>query len=107
VRPVLLLNTNSGTRCTFHSRVSLSKALMMPSRFQKLAIEPERIQAMQAAFYKACAVLGLSPAPDRLTEILVTKIVDLCLAGEFDSDRLSEIVVAYFRAGEPGEPGNG
>jgi hypothetical protein len=43
--------------------------------------------------------LGLSPAPDRLTEILVTKIIDLCLPGEFDSDRLSEIVVAYFRAG--------
>jgi hypothetical protein len=79
----------------------------MPSRFQKLAIEPERIQAMRAAFYKACAVLGLSPAPDRLTEILVTKIIDLCLAGECDSDRLSEIVVAYFRAGEPTESGNG
>jgi hypothetical protein len=76
----------------------------MPSRFQKLPIEPERIQAMQAAFYKACAVLALSPAPDRLTEILVTKIIDLSLAGECDSDRLSEIVVAYFRAGEPGRP---
>jgi hypothetical protein len=56
---------------------------------------------MQAAFYKACAVLGLSPTPDRLTEILVTKIIDLCLAGECDFDRLSEIVVAYFRTGEP------
>jgi hypothetical protein len=55
VRAVLLLNTNSGTRYTFHGGVSLSKA-MRPSRFQKF--EPERIQAMRAAFYKACAVLG-------------------------------------------------
>jgi hypothetical protein len=62
---------------------------------------------MRAAFNKACAELGLSPTPDRLTEILVTKIIDLCLAGECDSDRLSEIVVAYFRAGEPGAPASG
>jgi hypothetical protein len=79
----------------------------MPSRFHKLAIEPERIRAMRAAFNKACAELGLSPTSDRLTEILVTKIIDLCLAGECDSDRLSEIVVAYFRAGEPGELASG
>jgi hypothetical protein len=37
----------------------------------------------------------------------VTKIIDLGLAGECDSDRLSEIVVAYYRAGEPRESGNG
>jgi hypothetical protein len=89
---VLLLNTYSGTRCTFHSGVSLSKALM-PSRFQKLAIEPERIQAMRAAFNKACAELGLSPTPDRLTEIVVTKII-LCLSP-------SEIVVRLEMAEEP------
>jgi hypothetical protein len=34
----------------------------------------------------------------------MTKIIDLCPAGECDSDRLSEIVVAYFRAGELGRP---
>jgi hypothetical protein len=45
---------------------------LMPSRFEKLAIEPERVQAMKAAFHKACAELGLSPTPDRLTDILVT-----------------------------------
>jgi hypothetical protein len=55
---------------------------------------------MQAAFRKACAVLALSPTTDRLTEIVVTKIIDLCLSP-------SEIVVGYFRAGEPGEAGNG
>jgi hypothetical protein len=78
----------------------------MPWRFEKLAIEPERIRAMHAVFYKACAELGLSPTPDRITEILVTKIIDLCTAGECDPDRLSEIVVAYFRAREAKDPGD-
>lgn len=73
----------------------------MPSRFRKLAIEPER-QAMQTAFYRTCAELGLPPTPDRPTEILVTKTIDLCAAGERDPNRLCEIVVAYFRAEEPG-----
>jgi hypothetical protein len=76
----------------------------MPSRFEKLGIEPERVQAMQAAFYKACAELGLSPTPDRLADILVTTIIDLCMAGERDPDRLCEIVVAYFHAAEPQGP---
>jgi hypothetical protein len=75
---------------------------LMPSRFRKLAIEPERIQAMQIAFYRARAELGLPPTPDRTIEILVTKTIDLCAAGERDPDRLCEIVVAYFRAEEPG-----
>jgi hypothetical protein len=73
----------------------------MPSRFEKLAIQPERIRAMQAAYYKACAELGLSPTSDRLTEILVTKIIDLCAAGECDPNLLCETVVAFFRAAEP------
>jgi hypothetical protein len=77
----------------------------MPSRFEKLEIEPERVQVMKTAFYKACAELGLSPTPDRLTDILVTKIIDLCMAGERDPDRLSEIVVAYFQAAERKGPG--
>jgi hypothetical protein len=69
----------------------------MPWRFDRLAIEPERIQAMQAAYYKACAQLGRSPTSDPTT-ILVTKIIDLCTAGECDPDRLCELVVAYFSA---------
>jgi hypothetical protein len=70
----------------------------MPWRFDKLAIEPERIRAMQVAYYKACEQLGLSPTSDRVTAILVTKIIDLCTAGESDPDRLCQLVVAYFRA---------
>jgi hypothetical protein len=45
----------------------------MPSRFEKLEVGPERVQVMKNAFYKACAQLGLSPTPDRFTDILVTK----------------------------------
>ncbi len=73
----------------------------MPWRFDKLAIEPERIRAMQAAYYKACEQLGLSPNSDPITAILVTKIIDLCTAGESDPDRLCQLVVAYFRAEPP------
>ena len=53
---------------------------------------------MQAAYYKACEQLGLSPTSDQVTAALVTKIVDLCTAGESDPDRLCQSVVAYFRA---------
>jgi hypothetical protein len=70
----------------------------MPWRFDKLAIDPERIGAMQVAYYKACAQLGLSPTSDPITEILVTKIIELCTSGECEPDRLCEGVVAYFRA---------
>jgi hypothetical protein len=104
MRAVLLLNTNSGTRYTFHGGVSLSKA-MRPSRFQKF--EPERHPGPAGCLLKGVCGAGLLPTPDPLTEILVTKIIDLCLAGECDSDRLCESVLAYFRAGEPTESGNG
>jgi hypothetical protein len=70
----------------------------MPRRFDNSAIEPERIRTMQAAYYKACAQLGLSPAPDSMTEILVTKIVDLGAAGDVDPDRLCQLALAHFSA---------
>jgi hypothetical protein len=78
----------------------------MPSRFEKLEVGPERVQVMRIAFYKACAQLGLSPTPDRFTDILVTKIIDLCMAGERDPDRLSEDVVTHFRANGPEQSGD-
>jgi hypothetical protein len=95
---MLLLNTNAGLRQQFQNCcASRSEAAPMPW-FDKLAIEPARIRAMQAAYYKACAQLGLSPASDPITEILVTKIIDLGAAGECDPHRLCEIVVSDFRA---------
>jgi hypothetical protein len=90
--------------CVFSSPKTAS--LSMPWRCERSAIEPICIRATQAAFYKACAQLGRSPTPDHITEILVTKIIDLCTAGGCDPDRLSEIVVAYFRASEAKDPGD-
>jgi hypothetical protein len=69
----------------------------MPRRFDKLEIEPAQIGAMHAAYEKACTSLGLSPVPDRINEILVTKIVELSQT-ERDPDRLSEKVLAYYHA---------
>jgi hypothetical protein len=73
-----------------------SEATSMPWRFDDLAIEPERIRAMRAAYYKACAQLGLSPASDSMTEILVAKIVDLGTARDVDLHRLCQLAVACF-----------
>jgi hypothetical protein len=69
----------------------------MPWRFDKLGIEPARIGAMHAAYEKACTSLGLSLVPDRINEILVTKIVELSQT-ERDADRLCEKVLAYYHA---------
>jgi hypothetical protein len=71
----------------------------MPWRFDKLGIEPSRIQAMHTAYEKACSALGLSPMPDRITEILVTKIVELSKT-ESDPEQLCKSVLAYYRASE-------
>ena len=65
----------------------------MPWRFDQLGIEPAQIGAMHAAYEKACTSLG----PDRINEILVTKIVELSQT-ERDADRLCEKVLAYYHA---------
>jgi hypothetical protein len=72
---------------------------MMPWRFDKLGIEPARIEAMHQAYERACALLDLSPVPDRINEILVTKIVDLSKT-DGDPDSLCEKVLAYYRASD-------
>jgi hypothetical protein len=69
----------------------------MPRRFDKLGIEPARIETMHRAYEKACASLGLSPVPDRINEILITKFVDLAKT-EQDPDRLCEKLLAYYHA---------
>ena len=38
----------------------------MPWRFDKLGIDSARIGAMHAAYERACALLDLSPVPDRI-----------------------------------------
>jgi hypothetical protein len=71
----------------------------MPWRFDRLGIDPTRIDAMHRAYDKACAALDLSPVPDRINEILVTKIIELGQT-EWDPDKLCETVLAYYRNSE-------
>jgi hypothetical protein len=69
----------------------------MPWRFDRLTIDPARIGVMHGAYEKTCAALGLSPVPDRINQILVTKIMELAKT-EQDPDRLCEKVLAYYHA---------
>jgi hypothetical protein len=53
------------------------------------------MQAMRAAFYRVCDVLQLScDREDPLTEVVVTKIVELAKAGERDPEILCFTVLA-------------
>jgi hypothetical protein len=53
------------------------------------------MEAMRAAFYRVCDVLQLScDREDLLTEVVVTKIVELAKAGERDPEILCFTVLA-------------
>jgi hypothetical protein len=57
--------------------------------FAKYNIDPERIEAMRAAFHRVCDVLQLDcGTEDRITERIVMKIVELAKTGELDPERL-------------------
>jgi hypothetical protein len=63
--------------------------------FSKYTCEPDLMEAMRAAFYRVCDVLQLScDREDRLTEVVVTKIVDLAKKGERDPEKLCFTVLA-------------
>jgi hypothetical protein len=62
--------------------------------FSKYNIDPERIEAMRAAFYRVCDALLLKrDVEDPMTGIVVDKIVALAKAGEHDANRLAEQVL--------------
>lgn len=73
----------------------------MPSRFNRLTIDPERIERMHQAYENACAALGLAVLPDKINEVLVTKIVELGCSEDCSADVLCERVLAYFHAANP------
>lgn len=73
----------------------------MPSRFNGLAIGPERIETMHRAYEKACAAIGLAVLPDKINEILVIKILELGSVEPCGADDLCERALAYFRANNP------
>jgi hypothetical protein len=63
--------------------------------FSKYTCEPDLMEAMRAAFYRVCDVLQLScDREDPLTEVVVTKIVDLAKKGERDPEKLCFTVLA-------------
>jgi hypothetical protein len=61
------------------------------------------MEAMRAAFYRVCGVLELScDREDPLTEVVVTKIVELARAGERDPEKLCNKVLADLETPAPG-----
>jgi hypothetical protein len=66
----------------------------MPFSRYKTA-DSDLMKAMRAAFYRVCDVLQLScDREDPLTEVVVTKIVELATAGERDPEILCFTVLA-------------
>ena len=62
-------------------------------------LDPEHIESMRAAFYRVYDVLNLDcDADDPMTELVVTKIVELAKAGDLDPERLCIGVLAEIDA---------
>jgi hypothetical protein len=67
----------------------------MPFSKHNAAFNADLMEAMRAAFYRVCDILQLScDREDPLTEIVVTKIVELAKAGERDPEVLCIDVLA-------------
>jgi hypothetical protein len=71
------------------------RAASMP--FSKYCIEPERIEVMRTAFHQVCdALLLKGDVEDPMTGAVVDKIFALGKAGEYDANRLAELVLDHF-----------
>jgi hypothetical protein len=57
---------------------------------------PEQIEAMHTAYERACAVMGLGTKASIVTERVAVRIVDFAKAGEFDANKLTDLVLADF-----------
>jgi hypothetical protein len=65
--------------------------------FSNQTIDPQYIEALRSAFYKVCLALGLNcKAGDPMTEIIVSKIMDIAKTGEMDPDIICTWVLADF-----------
>jgi hypothetical protein len=65
--------------------------------FSKCTVDSGLMEAMRAAFHRVCDILQLScDREDPLTEIVVTKIVELAKAGERDPEILCSKGLAEF-----------
>jgi hypothetical protein len=67
--------------------------------FSKYTVESGLMEVMRAAFHRVCVVLQLNcSTEDRLTEIVVSRIVELAKAGERDPQRLCDAVLSEMEA---------
>jgi hypothetical protein len=58
------------------------------------------IDDMRKAFVAVCAKLGLTPQSDKVTAVVISKIVELANAGR-RGDELTAATLRYFEAREP------
>jgi hypothetical protein len=57
------------------------------------SFRPDQLEAMNSALKK---VLGKLPGPNPVIELVAVRILELARDGEFDPDKLTEIVLAEF-----------
>jgi hypothetical protein len=89
------LRTYVCPHCENVQTTSVSNALGLVPLW-KPGIDPEQIEKMHLAYEKACAALGLSVLPDKINEVLVTKIVEISRTENCSADLLCERVLAHF-----------
>ena len=70
----------------------------MPQRFSN-GFDPATVEAMMAAFDKACDALRLARTHDSATETLAKKIVEQAQTGERDPDKLCEMTLRSLARG--------
>jgi hypothetical protein len=79
-------------------------AAAMP--FSKHVVDPAHIEVMRSAFQKVCDALNFKCDPeDPLTDLIVTKIIEIAKAGEVDPGRICGRVLLELGR-EPGSEGS-
>jgi hypothetical protein len=72
----------------------------MPTDVSTPVFKPEQVEAMHRAYERACAAMGLKRKATIITDRIAVKIVDFARAGEFDADKLTNLVLTDFDADE-------
>ncbi|HUL07024.1 MAG TPA: hypothetical protein VLV76_11870 [Candidatus Acidoferrum sp.] len=70
----------------------------MPQRFA-IGFDPETVNAMMAAFDKACDALRLAKTHDGATEFLAKAVVEQAKTGERDPDKLCAMTLRALNGG--------
>ncbi len=66
--------------------------------FTGRAIDPNDLEFMRAAFNKVCDRLGLEcRREDRVTDVVVDRIIEIAATGERDPDRVCELVLVHLK----------